>query len=164
MASDRRLLLFKPTRASASLWTINASLRSTVSGVFQIGQVHDRISISDSGKVRQCMYGMCAPARTRPPPPGAHPRSRAAVCAHVIPVTLRAAADADGPSLPPTCPAFDDSLGEQRHPTSPSIHCRTTAACQRDRMIRERTPYFLYRCPHTSAAGAANRTKLRTPA
>ena len=34
--------------------------------------------------------------------------------------------------LPPTCPASDDSLGEPRHPTSPSVRCVTHAARQPD--------------------------------
>ena len=63
--SDRSKGSKKPTRESASV-DICASLRSTVSGVFQIGRVHDRNRILDSGE--EVRYVNTKQLKSSPPP------------------------------------------------------------------------------------------------
>lgn len=82
-------------------------------------------------------------------------------------VTFTIAVDVDVPSLLPTCPAFGGSLAERRRPMSPSIHCSEMATWSTATIYssdNNQIPYFLYLCDQTSAAGAANKTKLRTAA
>lgn len=95
--------------ASGSLST-HANLRSTVSDVFQIRQVHDRTPAQTLSDRRECT--------------SSKPSARTGRSVRTSSANFTIAADADAPSLLPTCPAFDDSLAERRHPTSPSIRCR----------------------------------------
>jgi hypothetical protein len=110
------MLRDQTNKAGASLDT-HANLRSTGRDDFEIRQVHDRTPVSEGE----------GPAR--------RPSRRRSVRTSLV--TLLIVVDGDAPSLPPTFPAFDDSLAELRRPRSPSIRCREPATCQRNcsRMI-----------------------------